>query len=95
MSSATIWASVPPNEAEPPTPLACASSPSTDSKISVLAFQSRNRPPTIRMMSRHESSKLPIVITVAVRPMIHEMVRSSRIRMPAARPRPINRARSR
>ena len=71
-------------------------SPSSDSWISVVAFQSRKRPPPMRIRSRHENSLTgDRERAAAVRPMIHEIVSSSRMRIPIARPRPMNRARSR
>ena len=94
MSSSTIWNSTPRIVATL-TSRSCGPSPSSASWISVVAFQIRNRPPTMRMMSRHENSMPAIVNTGAVSPTIHEIDSSSRIRMPIASPRPIVRARSR
>ena len=55
MSSSTIWRRTARIDAVAPD-VACPSSPSSDSWISVMAFQIRNRPPTIRMRSRTETS---------------------------------------
>ncbi len=54
MSSSTIWIRTDRMDAEPPD-VACPSSPSSDSWISVVAFQIRNRPPPIRIRSRTET----------------------------------------
>ena len=96
MSSRTIWTSTLRIEADGASAATWwAGSPSSDSLISVVAFQSRKTPPPMRMRSRHENS-LPLnVNTGAVRPTIHEIVSSSAMRMPIARPSPMYRARSR
>src|SRR5215831_18761185 len=54
----------------------------------------RNRPPPSRMRSRPETSRSPTVTSGSVSPMIHEIVRSSRMRMPRARVMPSRRASS-
>ncbi len=55
MSSRTICTSTPPKLATLPPAAVWASSPSSDSWISVVAFQSRNRPPPMRITSRVEN----------------------------------------
>jgi hypothetical protein len=49
----------------------------------------------MRIRSRHENGCPAIVKTGCVSPAIHEIVSSSRIRIPIASPRPMIRARSR
>ncbi len=46
----------------------------------------------MRITSRHENSFPAIVKSGSVRPMIHEIVSSNRIRIPIASPRPTYRA---
>ena len=95
MSSRTIWIRTEAIVAVRPPPVACSSSPSSASWISVTAFHIRNRPPAIRIRSRTENPWSPMVNSGSLRPTIHEIVSSRRIRIPIARPRPIVRARSR
>ncbi len=57
MSSRTIWTRTLRSEADPAARSTWwAGSPSSDSPISVVAFQTRNRPPLMRIRSRHDSS---------------------------------------
>ena len=93
MSSRTIWKITEPNDAAlAPGSSAWPDSPSRDSWISVVALYSRNRPPRIRIASRHEKSRPKSVTSGWVSPMIQEIVSSRRIRIPAASPSPTSRA---
>ncbi len=60
-----------------------------------MAFQTRNRPPPIRIRSFHEKGSPKTVNTGAVSCTMKEMVASSTSRMTRAAPMPIRRARAR
>ena len=61
--------------------------------ISLVAFQTRNRPPAIRIRSRQEKAWPKAVKTGAVMPTIQAIVASRTSRMISAAPMPIRRAR--
>ena len=63
--------------------------------ISLVAFQTRNRPPAIRIRSRHEKAWPKAENTGAVMPTIHEIVASRTRRMISAAEMPSRRARTR
>jgi hypothetical protein len=75
--------------------LASPSSPSSEPWISVVAFQTRNRPPAIRIRSRPEISWPSTVNSGATRPTIQASTSSSPMRMNIAMNRPMRRASSR
>ena len=69
--------------------------PSRRSCSSVVALNSRNRPPTSKMSERPEKSSVPIENSGVVSVTNHETMDSSPRRMSRAKVRPMTRARSR
>ena len=80
--------------ARPPAPASCGATGSTVWWISRVAFQTRNRPPAMRIRSRQEKPWPKAVKIGAVSCTITAMVARSPSRRTRARPMPIRRARA-
>ena len=68
--------------------LVCSGFPSSRSCSSVVALNSKNTPPTNKIMSRTDKSKLPKVSTGSVKVMSHDIIDNKNSRMTNAKPRP-------